>query len=159
MTYSTNKSKQFIDESIMNMAINKSFSDSLYVKMADECKIPMSIKYQIENRYLFSFSDLYFTNNILFKKYLNNYIDKDSTSLVNYNYLSNFDSIREVNFKKIIFDTVNNKCDNFIYFDIVNDTILQLNIESINCPWRGIELIYIFNNDTLIEFGKWQYNY
>lgn len=148
----------------LNLAIQKSLSDSLFIWYSKECDIPMNSDFQVKNRNLFSFMSLYWSHNSDFEKYLFNYLDFKISYTSNLNYLKELDSIRSINFSKVLIDSndiirYSNNSNHYIYYDIINDSIINLSFESLSCDMQGIEFIYIVNSDTLIEFGKWHFNY
>jgi len=107
---------------------------------------------------------LYWSHNSDFEKYLYNYLDFKAQYTSNLNYLEELDSIRSINFSKVLIDSnaisrYSNNSNHYIYYDIINDSIINLSFESLSCEMQGIEFIYIVNSDTLIEFGKWHFNY
>lgn len=151
-------------EDNVNTAINQIIKDSLFVDYIIMCSENNMNSFNIKQEYSFSFSSTYTTHKSEFDSLLKQYLISKTNPFLNQRCLREKDSLRYLSEKENLLDInilrhFNEKSPNYLFIDIVDNYIFQINIETRKCPYKGIKFIFLIENDTLLLFSKVPYNY
>ena len=160
---SMNPSESELEYSL-NKAIELVVKDSILLEYSKDCSREEINSFHIEQDYTFSFFKSYLSHKTEFDSLLGEYIDSNINPFLNQKKLWAKDSLRYLKDKMNVIKIDKLKCyddesPNFLFLDVVDNHILQLNIETRKCPYKGIEFIFLMDSDSLIFFSKSSYNY
>jgi hypothetical protein len=148
----------------VNKAIDFVLKDSLFMEYEKNCSSLDTISFKIKQEYSFSFFLTYLVNKNRFDSLLIEYLESNINPFINQRNFIVKDSLRYLSeispkLELKLLKYYNSKSPNLLLIDIVDSKILQLNIETVKCPYKGIQFIFLISKDSVTLFSKSFYNY